>query len=334
MDKLEVELKKEYANSIELNLEIVEDKIFDIEDLVDNYINNNKLPDELNVEHYSQIKKGSISHSYIIKIQSDIILNGELLKYSTSLIQIIKISEKLRNKFTVTKDEGKLLMCTTLYPNLMKIETRLRSLVNQIIMQVNGDKWKSEIHNKTKQAGNKRDKQDDLDEIFLETLVSILFEIDVNSNKQIPDNLSDLSKNDLIDIINKIKFKSFWEEAFPNIKLQKEQMDILIKTRNKVMHFKDITFNDFTQATKTCDKVLKLIEKAELSIKGKRIILSKSLLETLSKISDMFYSNYQIYHEFFLKINKQLNPIYNSINSIAQIFENYNFPNFNNEKED
>ncbi len=329
MDKLEVELKKEYAYSIELNVEVVEDKIFDMEDLISNYINNNKLPDELNIEHYSQIKKGSISHSYIIKIQSDIISKKDLLKYSTSLIQIIKNSENLRNKFTVTKDEGKCFMCTTLYPSLMEIETRLRSLVNQIIMQVNGDKWKSEIYNKTKLAGNKRDKQDDLDEIFLETLVSILFEIDVNSDKQIPNNLSDLSKNNLIDIIHKIKFKSFWEEAFPNIKLQKEQMDFLIKIRNKVMHFKDIPFNIFTQATKTCDKVLKLIEKAELSVKGKRIILSKSLLETLSKVSDIITSNYQTYHEIFSKINKQLNPIYNSINSIAQIFEKFNFPNFN-----
>lgn len=223
-------------------------------------------------------------------------------------------------------------MCTTIYPKLMEIETRLRSLVNQITMQVNGDKWKNEISNKTKQAGNKRDKQDNLDEIFLETLVSILFEIDVNSDKKIPDNLSDLSKNELIDIINKTRFKSFWEEAFPNIKLQKEQMDILIKIRNKVMHFKDFSFNDFTQAVKTCDKILKLIEKAELSIKG--IVLSKSLLETLSKVSDVISSNYQIYHEFFSKINKQLNPIYNSIKSISQIFENYNFSNFNNEKGD
>ena len=332
MEKLEVELKKEYVYSIELNVEVVEDKIFDIEDLVSKYIDNSKLPNEVKIEYFPQFKKESISHSYIIKIQSDAITKKELLKYSTSLIYNIKNSENLRNKLTVTKDEGKWFMCTTIYPKMMEIETRLRSLVNQITMQVNGDKWKNEISNKTKQAGNKRDKQDNLDEIFLETLVSILFEIDVNSDKKIPDNLSDLSKNELIDIINKTRFKSFWEEAFPNIKLQKEQMDILIKIRNKVMHFKDFSFNDFTQAVKTCDKILKLIEKAELSIKGRRIVLSKSLLETLSKVSDIISSNYHIYHEFFSKINKQLNPIYNSIKSISQIFENYNLSNFNNEK--
>lgn len=334
MEKWEVELDKKYNYSIELNFEVVEDKLFDLEDLVGNYIDNNKLSADLNIEHFSQIKKGSISHSYIIKIQSDTVSEDKLLKYSTSLIQIIKNTKNLKNKFTVTKDEGKWFMCTTIYPKLMEIETRLRSLVNQIIMQVNGDKWIGEITNKTKQAGNKRDKQGDLDEIFLETLVSLLFEVNVNSNKNIPNDLSHLSKENLIDIINKTRFKSFWEEAFPNIKLQKESLKVVIDTRNKVMHFKDMSLSDFTQAVKTCDKVLESIKKAELSIKGRRIMLSKGLMETLSNISNVIYSNYQMYYKFFTNINKQLNPLYNSINSLSQIFEKCNFSNFNKQKED
>lgn len=50
MEKLEVELKKEYVYSIELNVEVVEDKIFDIEDLVSKYIDNSKVPNEVKIE--------------------------------------------------------------------------------------------------------------------------------------------------------------------------------------------------------------------------------------------------------------------------------------------
>ena len=89
MEKLGVELKKEYAYSIELNVEVVEDKIFDIEDLISKYIDNSKLPNEVKIEYFPQFKKESISHSYIIKIQSDAIAKKNSLSKTVKSISFM-----------------------------------------------------------------------------------------------------------------------------------------------------------------------------------------------------------------------------------------------------
>lgn len=309
---LDIKFKSQYSNYLELNFEIADTSIlcFEIDEIIENYLKQQHKTlseNDINIKYNLLINKNKLSASYNITILSNTIDKKILCMHSANIKKEILSLEHFKNIIVITKDDANSFLCELLYPKIMQIEVRLRAIVNKIYMQTKGKEWKNEILDKTKMANNKRSKGFDLNEVLLETLVDLLFKINLNKDNSIPSNLNILSKEELIKIIHNVKHKSFWEEFFPKVKLKLEHLNLLINIRNNVMHFKPISYNDFNQNDKNCDRIIKLLSKAETQIIGNKINFSKKLLDSFNILSQA--------------INKLVEPIQNQLNSLSNALQ-------------
>lgn len=319
---LVLKTKHEYKNSIELIFEIADTSLicFEIDEFLKKYISmqRKKMNEhEFNVEHELLIKKDSLSSGYSVKILSDKLDKEKLSFYSCDIRNKILSLPNFKGIILITKDEGNCYLCETLYPKIMEIETRLRAIVNKIYMQIKGIEWKENLETTTKRANNKRDKGFDLNEILLETLVDLMFKININETNSPPPNLDNLSKSELIKIINNIKYKSLWGKFFPNIDLKIEYLEALIKIRNKVMHFKLLDFNnDYKVTVKNLARILTLLDKAEKQISGKKFKLTKELADSFNLLFQTIHNSIAPIQERINQMATSLQPIMESISKI------------------
>lgn len=320
--------KHKYLNSIELIFEIADTSLlcFKIDEFLETYLSEQrkKLNDnEFNIEHELLIKKDRLSSGYSVRICSDIFGQEKLSSHSCDIRKRILSIPDFQDIILVTKDEGNCYLCERLYPKIMNIEIRLRAIVNIIYMQTNGNEWEKELKAKTKRANNKRGSGFDLNEILLETLIDLIFKINFNEGNEPPLNLETLSKSELIETINRVKYKSFWQEVFPNIDLKIEWLNLLMDIRNNVMHFKPLDYNtDYLANMKNCDKIILLLNKAEKQIRDKKLKLTKELVNSFNLLFQTVAKLVELMQPSFNQMATSLQPIRETIYEITNKINN------------
>ena len=242
---------------------------------------------DITISHTVARMPNKFSLSYKIILSSRTVNKSTLCQASCELREQICRLKNFKNWAVVTNEDANMQMCEILYPKILDIETRLRAITNRIFMQFQGDQWSNELKIKTKQANNKRSSGFDLNQLTLGNLVNLLFRININENKSVPNNLDSLSKEELITIIHNIKCKTMWQHFFSTVELKIEYMDDLLDVRNNVMHFKPINYKYFTQNVVNCERINFCLKKVEKQIAGKKFSLSKEFMDALHLLTEI-----------------------------------------------
>lgn len=190
----------------------------------------------------------------------------------------------------ITYDEVSQLYCCKLMPLFGIFERRTRELVYTTIIKILGIQWFeksfSENLKKTlKGKGNNKTQliEGALNELTYEQLKEYLFVPYSNYNfeamlekKFAKENIENLSKREIIDIIEKCRKVSLWERFFSEYNQFKDfhnKIEQLQPYRNIVMHNKRMTKDEY--------------EKVRKSLK----VINKLLLEAISMIEDEMYTD-------------------------------------------
>ena len=181
---------------------------------------------------------------------------------------------------TKTYDEASHSFCCRTMSHFGKFERRLRELIYLTIIKLFGAEWFDKTFEKSlqnelkgKSGINKNDLiENALEELSYEQLKSYLFkEVQLISVKDLLDNelspktICNLSKEEIISHINSLRPITLWEHFFGNyreLSSVKEDIEYLQEYRNKVMHHKTFTFDEFISVKKRLNKVNKKLEKA------------------------------------------------------------------------
>lgn len=200
-------------------------------------------------------------------------------------------------------DEVSQTYCCKLMKYFGIFERRLRQLMYLTLIKAFGIEWYersfTEAMKTNLQAKTHGQKEmlieGALNELAYEELKTYLFEpsstIDSILNQELSkDKLEELSKEDIINYINLGRKCSLWDRFFSNIKglenLQ-DNINYLQPNRNKVMHHKTLSKQDFISLRKIINEVNNKLEIAILNIEN-RIYTENDLKQVLSAIGRTF----------------------------------------------
>ena len=194
---------------------------------------------------------------------------------------------KHREDFHIIKsyDEVSHSFCCRLMSPLGVFERRLRQLIYLTVLKCFGNKWiketfEEQLQNKLKEQthGGKMEKliENALEELTYEQISHYLFEPkrllsleDLVDNQLSKEKINHLSKDKIIHYINQARKISLWDQLFQryqNILSTSKDMSDDIKDlqskRNKVMHHKTLSFEEFTTARTKLKIVNQKLEKA------------------------------------------------------------------------
>ena len=160
--------------------------------------------------------------------------------------------------------------CKRLYPKYAEFERKLRSLVLFILTKAYGSNWQTETVSDEmlavlqEKAHGRVSLNETLENMDLATLEIYLFEerhVDYPSiinEKLSTKHLEELDKEDICEIIEKMRPTSLWErhfEKFGSQEMWKKKIIDVHSTRNKVAHQKTISFEEFTSISKKINSV-------------------------------------------------------------------------------
>lgn len=276
----------------------------------DNFVieNNNE---KINVNYKLSSNKSNMVYVKLSCLESSI-------KSANVLDTAIKILNKSKHRkhwnIIVTNDEASQLYCSKLMPLFGIFERRTREFVYITIIKIFGVEWyeksfNQEMKDALKAKGNKSKLVEGaLNELTYEQLKTYLFEPfsghrfeDMMNNELAADKIVNLSKEKIIELINKCRSVSLWDRFFSDNKQFKnfnERISSLQPYRNAVMHNKRITQNEY----KSIHKELKDINK---KLKDAISILENEIY-TETKLSDILVAYKTMYIETIGKPLTQL----------------------------
>jgi len=160
--------------------------------------------------------------------------------------------------------------CKRLYPKYAEFERKLRSLVLFILTKAYGSNWQTETVSDEmltvlqEKAHGKVSLNETLENMDLATLETYLFEerhVDypgIINAKLSTRQLEEMEKEDICEIIEKMRPTSLWErhfEKFGSQDMWKKKIIDIHSTRNKVAHQKTISFEEFTTINKKLNRI-------------------------------------------------------------------------------
>lgn len=204
--------------------------------------------------------------------------SAEILDKASKLI----IGGSHRKDYYITKtyDEASHSFCCRVMPYFGVFERRLRELIYLTIIKLFGAEWfdktfEETLQNELKGKARKNKTaliENALEELTYEQLKIYLFSnIPLVSSKELLNNelsekrIQKLSKEEIISYINSSRPISLWNRFFGKYKALSsvlDDIDYLQEYRNKVMHHKTFTFEEFTNVKKKLNKVNKKLKKA------------------------------------------------------------------------
>lgn len=223
--------------------------------------------------------------------------SAEILDRVRSALQ--KGPHKARLNAILIYDEVSQVYCCKLMHYFGIFERRLRQLMYLTLIKAFGINWYEESFTKAmkdnllaKTHGQKEMLVEGaLNELAYEELKTYLFEPystmdNILENELAKDNLQDMSKEQLIKYINMGRSRSIWDRFFSNIKgleNMQERINYLQPNRNKVMHHKTLSKQEFLELRKTLNEVNSKLEIAVVNIEN-RIYTEDDLKQVLSAI--------------------------------------------------
>lgn len=221
------------------------------------------------------------------------------------------------NEFNIIKayDGSSQVLCSRLYKPLSQFERVLRKLVYEIVVKTYGSSWYKEtvenLRNNSKEINHiygelsQRAKGDHnnqiecaLEEMDYESLKNYLFvETPAKSISELlvselsDENVAKMTKDEIIERIQNSRPQSLWNRLFSShTELSGLQTDFsqIHMLRNKVMHAKSISYDEYKELNNLLNKWIMLIENA---IKKNEIddfspIQNISIIQSLSLLGD------------------------------------------------
>lgn len=206
---------------------------------------------------------------------------------STVIDLLTKGEHRAKFHIILSYDESSYYCCNQLMPYFGTFERLIRKIVYLTVTKAYGNEWVE----KTFEVSLKKDIQTQskenmenliehaLDELTYEQLKKYLFEPiselplkSVLENELSTENLKKLEKNEIINVLNKCRKISLWERFFkdnPNFEDFESKLIIIQKYRNKVMHNKRISFDDYLIVRKELKKINKQLMEAVTIIENK-----------------------------------------------------------------
>ena len=205
---------------------------------------------------------------------------AEAISYAVLLLK--NGSHRKDWNIVVSYDESSHYYCCKLMNGFGKFERKTRNLIYITLIKAFGNKWvensisiHQELYKELKSKGLKTSDliEGALNELTYEELKHFLFDpypdlnvFEVLNNQLRRENIADLEKNQIIEIINKCRVEnSLWDRFFIRYKEFadfKEILNSLQKPRNSVMHHKQITRNQFEEYRKTLRDINKKLDRA------------------------------------------------------------------------
>ena len=288
---------EEYTNVKKLVFEVLDDDLFtEIDERIKDKFNINKnglilisnKKAKIEYQHWFSGRKSKYSRQLNIKIR----YNNDLTE-----LQIAKFLEKLK-KFLLGKERNFVLLIdeaseyyrNTSFDKLQKIEVDLRSLIYKAFIRYKGTLWDKNIIPMIKslnirnfdQIKNKPDFM--LQELEFGTLINLFFDDLIKFDySSLPSEaeLRTKSIDELVKIIKSTKPISINEMYFEKYSLSLDDFLIIKEYRNKVMHFKEINYNDYSQFNSASTRQLNKLETIIKDLEGNTL---EEMFNILSKI--------------------------------------------------
>ena len=202
----------------------------------------------------------------------------------------------------ISYDEVSQLYCCKLMPLFGIFERRIRELVYITIIKIFGVEWYDNSFSKSLQdamkgKGNKTKMVESaLNELTYEQLKEYLFTpfcgrniSEVLEQELSESSVEELSKEEILDIVNQCRSESLWNRFFSEYKQFrniKENIDELQPHRNKVMHNKRMTQSEYEKVRKSLKNINKLLVEA-INVLEKDIYTETKLVDVVSALGNM-----------------------------------------------
>ena len=199
----------------------------------------------------------------------------------------------------ISYDEVSQLYCCKLMPLFGIFERRIRELVYITIIKIFGVEWYDNSFSKSLQdamkgKGNKTKMVESaLNELTYEQLKEYLFTpfcgrniSEVLEQELSESSVEELSKEEILDIVNQCRSESLWNRFFSEYKQFrniKEKIDELQPHRNTVMHNKRMTQNEYEKVRKSLKNINKLLVEA-INVLEKDIYTETKLVDVVSAL--------------------------------------------------
>ena len=259
-----------------------------------------------NVNYKFDIVKAQESNNIVFNISTS--KSGNNLRNAKLIEEIkkaIKNGEHRKNYRIITiYDDSSRYFCDKVSVIVSKFERTLREFIYLTVIQAYEGKWventiSKEIKKSHKEKGvnQKQYIENALEEFSFYDYINYLFnEREEWSNEKIIEECKvEIKKqnpniNCIKGILEKSVKISLWDRLFYNynIKLVKEDLEVIRSSRNKVMHNKDLSFSEFNSTKKLLKKLTKALENEIININEEKYKENVNVTAVYTSFRDAF----------------------------------------------
>lgn len=274
-----------------------------------------------NVNYKFDIVKAQESNNIVFNISTS--KSGNNLRNAKLIEEIkkaIKNGEHRKNYRIITiYDDSSRYFCDKVSVIVSKFERTLREFIYLTVIQAYEGKWventiSKEIEKSHKEKGvnQKQYIENALEEFSFYDYINYLFnEREEWSNEKIIEECKvEIKKqnpniNCIKGILEKSVKISLWDRLFYNynIKLVKEDLEVIRSSRNKVMHNKDLSFSEFNSTKKLLKKLTKALENEIININEEKYKENVNVTAVYTSFRDAF-SNAIVASEMFSQLTE------------------------------
>ena len=304
------------------------DKSINIEELKDEFssvfkIKNNQIIHK-DINYNFDIVKAKESDNIILNISTTKSGNNiENAKLIENIKKAIKNGKHRKNYRIITiYDDSSRYFCDKASVIISKFERTLRQFIYLTVIQVYESKWvektiskKIEKSQKEKGSNQKQYIENALEEFSFYDYINYLFNEreEWNNEVVIRECKVEIKKQNpnihlIKEILEKSVKRSLWDRLFYNynIKLDKEDLEIIRLSRNKVMHNKDFSSSEFSSIKKLLKKLTKTLENEIININEEKYKENANVSAVYTSLRDAF-SNAIETSEIFSQLSGNLN---------------------------
>jgi len=305
-------------------------KNIDIEELKSDFssvfeIKNNEIIYK-NINYKFDVVKAQESNNIIFSISTN--KNGNNLgnaKLIEDIKKAIKNGGHRKNYRIITiYDDSSRYFCDKASIIVSKFERALREFIYLTVIQAYEGDWvektiSKEIENSHKEKGinQKQYIENALEEFSFYDYINYLFnEREEWSNEKIIEECKvEIKKqnpniNCIKGILEKSVKISLWDRLFYNynIKLVKEDLEIIRSSRNKVMHNKDLSFSEFNSTKKLLKKLTKALENEIININEEKYKENANVTAVHNSFRDAFSNALEV-SEIFSQLTENFKNV-------------------------
>ena len=306
------------------------DKSINIEELKDEFssvfeIKNNQIIHK-DINYNFDIVKAQESDNIILSISTTKSGNNiENAKLIENIKEAIKNGKHRKNYRIITiYDDSSRYFCDKATVIISKFERALRQFIYLTVIQAYEGKWveetiSKEIKNSLKEKGinQKHYIENALEEFSFYDYINYLFnESEEWSNEEVIEACKvEIKKqnpniNRIKEILEKSVKRSLWDRLFCNynIKLEKEDLEIIRLSRNKVMHNKDFSSSEFNSIKILLKKLTKALEKEIININEEKYKENTNVTAVYTSFRDALLNAIET-SDIFNRLSENINNI-------------------------